>query len=152
MFIPLDKNVATYCVTCPSRHGKQFDNHFGTINDKKAEYELTDSSENKIRKIVEEDYKNKKLHQIMKCRQKWVFPKASLLYKNKDINRVRPIISYAAFHSQPLGKTVARALTVIIKKKIGEDLETPNLFTNETVVKKKSRLSNDFKSRRMRPS
>ncbi|MGI0094267.1 MAG: hypothetical protein ACREA8_09200 [Nitrosotalea sp.] len=90
---------------------KEIRQHF----DDQVHYQKINESMHTVKEKIEHQYKILQLDSKIKGRKTWNIGIASLLPKNKDINKFKPLVSYAKFYSRTFGQLASRALTVIIK-------------------------------------
>jgi hypothetical protein len=110
-FIEIDKNANTWAVVCPELYRKMATENFNDAE----HYKEINLNEEQVKGIIGMKYHRLQLDKIMKGHRKWTLLNAKILPKHKDLNRVRPLVSYFRFYSRPLGKYMSRALSVVIK-------------------------------------
>src|SRR4051794_20916171 len=78
-----------------------------------AYYNEVDNSQKVVENNVVKQY-DKRFGRIVKGNKKWNICRARVIGKDKDLSRVRPIVSYRNWYGRSMGKRVARALNVLI--------------------------------------
>lgn len=106
----LDKNNGTWAVTCEAYYKHQHFRFFGEDD----HYEMMTEQ---IKQRIEKALMEADLAHLAAPLKKWQLGNAKLLPKNKDIERFRPLVSYLArFIGKPVGKIIARCLSLIERK------------------------------------
>jgi len=140
-FIEIDKNVNSWALICPTFYRQLCSHHFGDT----AHYKPIELPEKEIRKKIIAAYESMKLHHLVngiKPLRFWEIGTAKLLPKNKDLLKLRPLVSYFHFYSRPLGKVVSRCLTVLIRH-FSKEWNTMEL-THVKDLPKRLRILNQF--------
>ena len=113
VFCELDKNTSALSISCPALYLESLQETYSPTYAKN--YELINKEEEEVLNIISEDYVKKGLQKISRQDNDFTINKGRIIYKNKDINRVRPLVSYYKSFGRRLGKRVSRALMIMIK-------------------------------------
>jgi hypothetical protein len=111
-FVELDKNANTFAIMCKKYYLQAVKDHFSDVD----HYEKISSAESTVKKLIEQNLKKLQLDSIAGHKRKWKIGPARLLPKNKDIKKMRPLVSYYNFIGRPIGRKVARALMTVTKE------------------------------------
>lgn len=128
-FVEIDKNANTWAIICQQRYLEEMEKHFSD----QTHYEEIREMKNTIKKQIEGSYSNKNLQKKIKGKTKWELGSGSLLPKNKDIKKFRPLVSYSKFYTRTFGKLASRALTVLIRYLKGTWKTMELMRTKDTV-------------------
>ncbi len=113
--VRIDKNAGCFALVCPRLYLHRVALTFGTSAQPIAGYEL-------VRAPVERTIAHTRIDSLsilsapLPFSKKAQLPTAYLLPKQKDLSRVRPLVSFYKFGGRPTGRLIARALTVIIRE------------------------------------
>ena len=112
-FTPLDKNNGTWTLTCFNIYKQSIIKEFKNTQ----YYTQIPLATNSLMKKIKHEYDNNIVQKTKsKPKTRWKIGKASILPKNKDIQKYRPLISYYNFISKPWTDKIACSLTVLIDK------------------------------------
>ncbi len=140
--VQLDKNSNTWVVSCKQYYQQLTFNHFNQDN----HYERAIFPPVTAKEVVLQYFELWKIADIAKKRQIWKIGQASVLPKDKDIHRLRPLVSYYNFLAKPAGKIVARALSLIIRT-LGSKWQTFDLFSTKDFVTKIKQWNSNLKDK-----
>jgi hypothetical protein len=136
-YIQLDKNTGTWAVSCKAYYRQLHLDYFT----KDPHYEIITSPISVIKEQLEERYKDLELSELAPPRKKWELGQARLLPKDKDIHKLRPLVSYYKFIGRNAGRIVARALSLIIRK-AAKKCKTMDLFATSELASKLKHWNN----------
>src|SRR4051812_6153621 len=111
IFSELDKNVNSWSIMCEHRYKQLLCKNFGILSDN---YEVCDKSREDIEASIMTEYDDK-FGNRCKGMKNWNLNRGRVICKDKDINRVRPIVSYRRWYGRMYAKRIARALNIMIK-------------------------------------
>lgn len=152
IFQELDKNTSSWSCICPKLL-KHFliQNYNPQFN---SNYEFVNKSESEVKKITENKYINLGLKLIKNGKKEWKLNAGRVIMKMKDIKKQRPLVSFFHNYGRPLGRIIARALTVMIKKsnKIWDTMELTNatkLINEINKINQSNKWKNSMKNNKM---
>jgi len=120
LFTELDKNAYQWAIMCPCVYLEKLHKHF---DDDKHYLRLT-TDPTSIEKKVMNNYNDLGLNSIVPFKKINEIGTGYILPKDKDIKRVRPIVSYFKHGGRKLGRLIARSLSVLLRKLTNkEDLQ-----------------------------
>jgi hypothetical protein len=114
-FSPLDKNINAWAIECPYMMIERYIAEFTNTK----YYNLIDQPVSDIKDVIETAYRQNILSILRyptRTSKSWKLSSASLLPKNKDTSRSRTLVSYFHHISRPVGRKIARCLTLMVKK------------------------------------
>ena len=132
LFTEIDKNPYQWVIACPCTYLKKVMEHF----EDKHHYTKEDIRITEANNLARKNYVENGLEEIVPFKKNGVIGNAYILPKDKDINKIRPIVSYYKHGCRKLGRMVARALTVLIKRITSKD--DPQLNSTKILVKRNS--------------
>lgn len=126
----LDKNIYSTNLVCSKKYKEDLIGAFDyNIN---RQYERVDINIDEVLKMQKDNYNKMKISKRVNIMKNYQISAAKIIYKNKDINRTRNMVSFYSFAGKNAGKVIGRAMNVIIKfvKKIipNYDIATPDDF------------------------
>lgn len=126
----LDKNIYSTNLICSKKYKEDLIGAFDDNNNR--QYKRVDIDIDEILKMQKDNYNKLKISKRVNIIKNYQISAAKIIYKNKDINRTRNMVSFYNFIGKNAGKIIGRAMNVIIKliKKLitNYDIATPDDF------------------------
>ena len=135
IFNEIDKNTNSWIVLCPKLYNEMHHDHF--LNNSKV-YSLPKISNSKLKLFILNKASFFKINSIAPLKTLFKFNLGKVINKNKDLFRVRPIVSFFFNVAKSAGKRVSRALNVAIKAllKIWVTMEMTQTSDYPKIIKK----------------